>query len=288
MPELPEVETIRLGLKKTIIDQKISHVEVLLAKMFIGEVSLAIGSVVKSVGRRGKLLLIELNKNGEKGWITIHLKMTGQLLFRSKTRAEFGLGHPIPPLNTPVPNKSTKVIFTFESGDVLYFNDIRTFGYVKALTELELKAEPFLLSVGVEPLSEEFTFEQFEKLLKKSPRLHIKTFLLDQTKVAGLGNIYTDEALFLARILPTRLVGSLGEDERLRLFEAIQEVLRAGIELHGSSKTSYVTVDGATGTFLARAAVYQRGGKPCLNCGRPITKVTFRGRGTHFCENCQT
>jgi formamidopyrimidine-DNA glycosylase len=288
MPELPEVETIKRGLLSTVIDQKIQSIDVLLPKIFIGNTELILGSYISSVDRKGKLLIIALEDSSNvRLFLTIHLKMTGQLLFKSETRPEFALGHPIPPLKSPIPNKSTRAIFVFESGDRLYFNDIRTFGYIKVLDEERLKLEPFLLTVGVEPLTPEFTVELFKKLVSRSVKVPVKPFLLDQTKVAGLGNIYTDEALFWAKIHPTRLIGSLSEEEVERLYISIRKVLTDGVDTLGSSKSSYVTLAGKVGSFLEKAAVYQRAGLPCVVCGNPILRISFRGRGTHFCGNCQ-
>ncbi|MDQ3239459.1 MAG: DNA-formamidopyrimidine glycosylase [bacterium] len=288
MPELPEVETVKRGLMRTIINQKILRISVILAKIVEGDESQIIGAEIVSVSRRGKLLIIELNDVSRKPiFLAIHLKMTGQLLFKSKTRPEFGMGHPIPPLNTPVPNKSTKVIFEFESGDFLYFNDLRTFGYIKILNKHELETNSFLMTIGVEPLSDEFSESKFLEITKKFPKLAIKTFLLDQTKIAGLGNIYTDEALFASGIYPLRLVGSLNPNETSALYRAIREVLQHGVETLGSSTSSYVTIDGMLGTFLTHAKVYQRKNLPCLVCGTLISRISFRGRGTHYCVKCQ-
>lgn len=286
MPELPEVETIRLGLLSTVIGQRISRVDVLLGKMFTGDPERVLGASVRDVSRRGKLLILDIEGDSFLS-LLIHLKMTGQLLFKSLTRPEFAGGHPVPPLNTPLPNKSTKVIFTFESGDILYFNDLRTFGYIKLVERENVFKERFLQTIGVEPLSDAFTLEYFKGLLKKYPKMSLKSFLLDQRKIAGLGNIYTDEALFLAYLHPTRLTGSLSASDVKSLYDATRSVLQKGIQLHGASKTSYVTLDGTQGTFLADVAVYQQQGKPCPRCGTLISKFSFAGRGTHVCVQCQ-
>jgi formamidopyrimidine-DNA glycosylase len=209
------------------------------------------------------------------------------LLFRSSTRSEYSLDQAIPPFNAPFPNKSTRVVVYFASGDVLYFNDIRTFGYMKLLPGELVHQDLFLSRLGVEPLEPTFTVAVLQKLLTCSPRQKIKYFLLDQTKIAGLGNIYTDEALFAAGILPTRLVSSLTEEEVESLYSAIIKVLSKGVLLRGSSKTSYVTLDGRAGGFLMENAVYARSGKACLVCGQTIQKTVVAGRGTHYCAYCQ-
>lgn len=287
MPELPEVETIRLGLQQAIIGQTIKDIQILLAKMFSGDPSVLISANVTNTQRRGKLLIIDLVKNNEKYHLLVHLKMTGQLIFQSHNNTGFGGGHPIPPLNSPLPNKSTKVIITFQSGDILYFNDLRTFGYMRLVRTIELHNNSFLQTVGIEPLTPEFSLEKFTQLLAKKPKANIKAFLLDQTHIAGLGNIYTDEALFRASILPWRLINSLADNEIQMLHASIRKVLQSGIELQGASQTSYVNLDGKKGTFLDKAAVYQRQGKPCPTCGNPIQKTKWAGRGTHYCAHCQ-
>lgn len=295
MPELPEVETIKRGLDATIIGQRIVDLEILLPKMFIGDPANVIGSVVENISRKGKLLVIDIrnDKNEASGDINdefsimIHLKMTGQLIFKSQTLEAFAGGHPIPPLNTPVPNKSTKVLFQFESGDILYFNDLRTFGYVKVVPRKLVSEELFVKSLGVEPFGGDFTATKLNELIEKRKNMNIKAFLLDQKYIAGLGNIYTDEALFFAGVFPTRLVGSLNHGERQLLYESILSVLEKGINLQGASKTSYVNLAGKLGTFMSDVAVYQRTGKPCICCGRPIEKIKHVGRGTHFCSFCQ-
>ncbi len=287
MPELPEVETIRLGLQRAALNQQIKSIQILLPKMFSGDPALIKNTHITNTDRRGKLLIINLTNQDKQFHLLIHLKMTGQLIFESTSIPGFAGGHPIPPLNTPLPNKSTKVIIDFHSGDKLYFNDIRTFGYMKLIHAHKLKDDKFLQQVGIEPLTAEFTLEKFQQLLAKRPKANIKAFLLDQTHIAGLGNIYTDEALFRARVLPWRLVGSLTTEEIPLLHSSIKAVLQAGIELHGASKTSYVNIDGQKGTFLAKVNVYQRQGSPCLICGHPIQKTKWAGRGTHYCVNCQ-
>ncbi len=272
MPELPEVETIRRGLELLVVGQQINSVEVLLPKMFIGSAEDIVGASLVSAGRRGKLLIIRTSGTFS---VLIHLKMTGQLLFVRAGET------------TSLPEKSTKVIFTFESGDRLFFNDFRTFGFVQLFEQTKLDEHPFIRKIGIEPLENFFTQSSFYALLSKSNRSNIKAFLLDQTKIAGLGNIYADEVLFAAKILPTRRVDSLSFSERELLFESIRAVLSKGIDLRGSSHTSYVDVSGERGVFLNQATVYQRAGLPCRDCGTLITKIRLAGRGTHYCPNCQ-
>lgn len=272
MPELPEVETIRVGLENALVGQKFVDITVLLPKMFIGSTEAVTGSKIIGVSRRGKLLIVTTDGAYS---LLIHLKMTGQLLLASLL-GKHGL-----------PDKSTKVIFTLASGDRLFFNDVRTFGYIRVHETKLLAQFPFLQKIGIEPFDPQFTAEYLVKLIHKSSRLSIKTFLLDQTKIAGLGNIYTDEALFLAKILPTRSAGSLSSLEIERLHSSIIEVMEKGVRLGGSSRTNYITLAGTKGDFLSEAHVYQREDLPCTVCGNLIHKVQFAGRGTHFCPYCQ-
>ncbi len=272
MPELPEVETIRLGLERVIISQEIRAVQVSLPKMVRGAIAAVIGSTITAIGRRGKLLV--LRTNGEYS-ILIHLKMTGQLVLESLLSDKV------------YPNKSTHVIFEFMSGERLFFNDTRTFGYVLVLKTVDLEQYPFLRKLGVEPFDARFTLPYLEGLAKRFPRMNCKLFLLDQTKIAGLGNIYVDESLFRAGILPTRKVGSLTKSELSLLYAGIISVLHQGVRLGGSSRTNYITVDGSKGDFLNEANVYMREGLSCRVCGFPIQKTKFAGRGTHYCHNCQ-
>mgnify|MGYP005847095955 CR=1 FL=1 len=287
MPELPEVETLKRDLQNTVINQIISKIEILLPKMFIGNSADITNYIIKDINRKGKLLIFRLIKDSQELSLITHLKMTGQLVFKSNTLPDFTLGHPIPPLNTPVPNKSTKVIIHFASGDTLFFNDLRTFGYMKIATKNQLRTNPFLANIGVEPFSPDFTIEYLKQKLRKHSSRTIKSFLLDQTIIAGLGNIYTDEALFNSQLHPSRPTGSLDSSDTEKLFLSIKHVLQTGIDHHGASKTSYVTLSGQKGTFLANVKVYQRQNQPCLLCQTPIQKIKLQGRGTHFCPQCQ-
>lgn len=271
MPELPEVETVRRGLEQHVVGKEITKVTVLLEKMLIGDSQDIIDKQIISIGRRGKLLIVGIEGGGV---VLIHLRMTGQLLLKSK------IG------NRVLPDKHTRVVLELED-EVLYFQDQRTFGYFELINNAKLKTNKFLNALGVEPFSELFTFELFGSQLKKKLKTPVKTFLLDQTIIAGIGNIYADEACFRAGILPWRKCGELEEAEIEKLYVAIKEVLSLSVDLGGASAANYVDVTGGKGDFMRVANVYRQQGKPCRVCGSPIQKTKFGGRGTHFCIQCQ-
>lgn len=289
MPELPEVETIRRGLAAVLPGRKIKAVEVRLPKAYqaIGpeDDSRVIGAMVKSVERRGKALLIGLSTGLT---LLIHLKMTGQLIYREKQQIKLAGGHPTTDMVLgEYPKKSTHVIFTFDNGGELFFNDQRTFGYIKVLPTEDLGSVPLLKSLGPEPLDRTFALEKFMEMLNRRPNAKLKPLLLDQTFIAGLGNIYVDEALNLSKLHPLRTAGSLTSAEGKELFEAIKQVLRTSLKYGGTSDNTYVTIRGGKGDYLNHARAYHRSGEPCRTCGRPIERSVVAGRGTHTCPHCQ-
>lgn len=287
MPELPEVETIRTELQAVLPGRKILQVTIRLAKMVKVPVHTfhrhTLRSSVVSVHRRAKLLLIHLSS----GWtIIIHLKMSGQLIWQpTRGRLRVG-GHPIPGGTKNLPNRYSHVIFRLSSG-VLYFNDQRQFGFLKLLKTAELNQWLITQGYGPEPLEPEFTFTLFSHILKKHGKKRIKPMLLDQTVVAGLGNIYADESLHYARIRPTRRVASLTQVERRELYHGIRHVLNLSLRHKGTSADQYVTTSGEPGRMLSFLKVYGREGEPCRRCGGTIKKIVLAGRGTHFCPKCQ-
>lgn len=284
MPELPEVETIARDLNKVLLGQTIKAVNSLDKKYALGLVGLKRASVNKKifgVGRRAKMLIINLDKY----FLVVHLKMTGQLIFRSKKKLIAG-GHPIVSTGTIVPNKFTRLVFTFKSGDKLYFNDVRKFGWIKTLTPKE-----FLLidqAYGHEPFDKTLTFEKFFTLIKRRLKTSIKAALLDQKLVSGLGNIYVDEVLFKAGVRPSRLVKTLTKNELKKIYLSIPIILRLAIKKRGTTFSNFRDADGLKGNFVAYLKVYGRAGKPCKNCRELIKKIRLAGRGTHWCQNCQS
>jgi formamidopyrimidine-DNA glycosylase len=284
MPELPEVETIRRGLLPRLTGAVIRGVDVRSAKQFFGDADSLVGRKIIGLERFGKLIVLRLDDARS---LTIHLKMTGQLLWKGNEAAVMG-GHPSAGYLVGLPHRHTRIVVELSDGATLFFNDLRTFGYMSVVGAGELDQPRFVSSLGPEPLEEAFTAEFLAARLKKRPKSVIKSFLLDQTNIAGLGNIYADESLFRARILPNRLSGSLSADESEALHAAIRETLALALEYGGSSERDYVNAIGEKGTYLKIANVYRRTGLPCTrNDGGTVTRIKIGGRSSHFCPLCQ-
>jgi len=288
MPELPEVETIRRGLELGLTSQMITSVEVLWPKSFPVPEDLiqqiVVGSTVKHLGRRAKVLMVELD-NGYS--MLFHLKMTGQMVLEKADGERFAGGHPTKSMRDTLPDSSTKVIFGLKSGDRLYFNDFRKFGWIKLVPTSEIGLDPLVARLGPEPLSDDFTLAGFRQQLLRHKGSAIKPTILDQSTVSGVGNIYADESLHLAKIHPLRLSGSLTSIESKRLYEAIKTIIALGIEHGGTSFAVYVNALGGKGDYLDHARVFRRQGQPCPVCGTIIQKIRVAGRGTHLCPKCQ-
>lgn len=286
MPELPEVETIRRGLSGLVVGKTIEAETHDTAKGFPNAsadvAAFLLGSTITAVRRRAKVLMIDLSTGYS---LVIHLKMTGQLVYRGEQN--FGAGHPNDSLVGQLPDKSTRVTLTLADGSYLYFNDQRKFGWMKLLPTIEIPNIDFMKKVGPEPLEAEFTAEQFAERFTRRLRTNIKAALLDQTVIAGVGNIYADESLWEAKILPTRLVGSLSNDDFDRLYKGLRNVMNLSIEKGGSTDRNYLNAEGAKGQYLDHASVFRKENTPCPRCGTTIVKIRHVGRGTHFCPNCQ-
>ncbi len=286
MPELPEVETVRRGLSELIIGKVVTGEQHDTDKGFpntVGDVTnFLIGASVTEVRRRAKVLMIDLSTNYS---LVIHLKMTGQLVFVGDTR--FGAGHPNDSLVNELPDKSTRVTLSFTDGSKLFFNDQRKFGWMKLLPTPEIVNLPFMQKVGPEPLSNEFTPQDFIQRLARRPKTNIKAALLDQSVIAGVGNIYADESLWGAKIHPTRLVSSLSEAEMTLLYHELREVMNLAVEKGGSSNHTYVNAEGKKGSYMDFARVFRRENLACPRCGATIEKSRVAGRGTHTCPVCQ-
>ncbi|MBI3117956.1 MAG: bifunctional DNA-formamidopyrimidine glycosylase/DNA-(apurinic or apyrimidinic site) lyase, partial [Candidatus Hydrogenedentes bacterium] len=237
---------------------------------------------ITGISRRAKVIVIALDDGH---FLLVHLKMTGQLLFVPAEGAMVIGGHPQRRGAVELPNNYTRAEFYFTDGAALFFNDLRKFGWLRLVTA---EAKQFLLAQhGIEPLSRQFTLGVFQELMARYPNRTIKQTLLDQKLVAGLGNIYVDEACFMAGVLPTRRVVSLSNEELARLHREIVAVLRLSIRKKGTSARNYLRSDGTRGGFMAFLNVYGRGKEPCRRCGQPLTKIQHAGRGTHFCMHCQ-
>ncbi len=294
MPELPEVETICRGLNHLTLDRAILGGDVLLASSIARSIS-ATDFLTKLKGRsierwyrRGKYLLAELSQcrggapvpalpsilPSQTGWLGVHLRMTGQLLWVNG--------------DEPVP-KHTRVRLFLEGNQELRFVDQRTFGqmwYVPPETEVS-SVITGLKVLGPEPFSTDFSIEYFAQKLHRRAR-PIKTALLDQSLVAGLGNIYADETLFVAGVLPTTLCGDLTAEQIGRIHAAIVQVLDKAIASGGTTFSNFLNVQGVNGNYGGVAWVYNRKGQPCRTCDRPIERIKLAGRSTHFCPVCQT
>ena len=277
MPELPEVETVKRGLEKFILGKKIRKVKCFCEKSLIGEP--VIGKVTK-LRRFGKALVVDLDCDKS---LMIHLRMTGQLIYDGEER--YAAGHPSDNFVAKLPNKQTRVIIEFEDGE-LYFNDQRKFGFIKVMKTGEVEKDAFIKKLAKEPWQMKPT-EFYEKLQRHKKAL-IKAVILDQTLICGLGNIYADESLFMAKIHPARRAGTISKKEAEQLLYAAREVMQRSIDSGGSTMATYVRADGTKGDYLEKfAQVFRREGKTCPRCGATIKKIKVAGRGTHICPNCQ-
>lgn len=287
MPELPEVETVCRGLARLLPGRHITAVDFDWAKAFPNAPAdvrqFVLGGAVTAVRRRAKVLLIELSTNYS---LVIHLKMTGQLVFRSPA-ANFGAGHPNESLVGELPDRSTRVTLTFADDSQLFFNDQRKFGWMRLLPTTEVMNLDFFQKVGPEPLAADFTWQQLRDRLMRRKNSNIKAVLLDQTVVAGIGNIYADESLWGAKIHPESLVRDIPERQIKTLFSELQFVLRLAIEKGGSTDKNYVSAEGKKGSYLSFARVFRRENQACPRCGATIVKTRVAGRGTHTCPVCQ-
>ncbi len=286
MPELPEVETVRSGLTKLLPGHIVTAVTHDWPKSFPNAPAdieqFLIGSTVTQVRRRAKVLLIDLSTNYT---LVIHLKMTGQLVYVGEQR--FGAGHPSDSLVGQLPDKSTHVTLQLDKGASLFFNDQRKFGWVRLMPTVEVENLDFFQKVGPEPLAADFTWQVFKGRLQRRKNSNIKAVLLDQTVIAGVGNIYADESLWGAKIHPTTLVKDLKDTPIKKLYEELQYVLQLAIDKGGSSNHTYVNAEGKRGSYMDFARVFRRENLPCPRCGTTIIKTKVAGRGTHTCPVCQ-
>jgi formamidopyrimidine-DNA glycosylase len=282
VPELPEVETLRRDLSRTVVGRRIVGAEVSKPNM-LGQTRLPLESLhgrrIESLERRAKLLLFRLSDGLT---MVVHLKLAGQLIHRMGDETLASGGHPVPRFDAPMPHKSTHGRFDLDDGSTLWLTDIRQFGRVIVLMDDEVAGLIKEKKLGTEPLGPEFTAEGLGKVLTRHRSLAIKTALLDQANLAGLGNIYADEALHWARIHPLRPAGGLSEEEVVRLHSAVREVLRYAIENGVADLPAGKVREGAT---FPRS--HGRSGRPCLQCGTTIERIAVGTRSTDFCPSCQ-
>jgi formamidopyrimidine-DNA glycosylase len=271
VPELPEVETIRRQLAPQVEGQRLVSAEILDPRWTMPEPPRAVereltGALIERLSRSGKYLIWTLS--GDR-YLISHLRMTGVVLF-----------DPVPePLHV-------RVRLGLSSGHKLVFNDPRRFGTGHLVHGIAARDAYIGVRLGIEPFTEQFTPEHLYRL-SRGRRAPIKAFLLDQRRIAGVGNIYADEALFRARIHPLRPAGRLTRTELERLKEGIEAALQAGIDARGASIDDFRNIDGSMGAFQDRFLVHNRAGEPCPGCGRAIAKLVVAGRGTYVCERCQ-
>src|SRR5215213_4912673 len=271
MPELPEVETIRRHLAPHVEGRVLERLEVLDERwcrpLAPDEVAAAVaGRRVEALARRGKYLVWELEDDVH---LMLHLRMTGALL-----------------LDPPAPPRHGRVRFALDDGRELIFDDPRRFGTGELALGRAQRDAFFAARLGVEPFGPEFTSAHLYALIRVS-RAPVKAFLLDQSKVAGVGNIYADEALFRARIHPLRPAGRLTRAQVAALRDAVVASLEEGLAAKGASIDDFRDPDGVQGSFQDRFLIHLREGEPCLVCGRPVRKLRAAGRGTYVCEGCQ-
>ncbi len=288
MPELPEVETIRRQLEKVLVNQEIVGVNVLSNKTFSGNSKLMFGKRILGVVRRGKALVIEIGGGVVEYGLLIHLKMTGQLIYESSGGKDRVVGgHPTKDFVSNLPSSHTRVVWEFEDLSKLFFNDQRLFGWVKLVRWEEVDNEKFFLRLGKEPWG--MSDDEFRKILNSSKSIKVR--LMDQDKMAGVGNIYANDALWEAGIDPRRSAKSLNAKEAKSLRACVIKVLDEGIMYGGATAMDkkYVNLDGLGGTYQDHFRVYQREGERCLRvgCSGKIKKTMIGGRGTFYCPICQ-
>jgi formamidopyrimidine-DNA glycosylase len=286
MPELPEVETIRQDLLSYVLNKKIQSVDVKKEKLVKNQLNFFYsnleGQKFIDIERIGKLLMFILDNDKI---LLLHLKMTGQLIFKDKNNFVAG-GHSQSDFDLDVPNKYSHIIFNFKDGAKLFFNDMRQFAYLKIIKKEE-KLD-IIKEYGIEPLQKNWTWENFLTILAKHPNAKIKAFLLNQKYISGLGNIYVDESCFCAEILPGRLVKSLKKKELRKLFHCIEKIIIKALKFKGTTFRDYRTATGEKGNFSEQLLVFEHKGDLCSRCQKGIIEKTrLAGRGTYFCPNCQ-
>lgn len=273
MPELPEVETIKKGLQKSIKGLTILNMETDTPKMIKGLTLKNFKKEVKwkkiiGLSRKGKLLIINLNSNQS---LIFHLKISGRILVRKQGEKE---------------DRFTRIIFKLSKGLELRFADLRKFGWVRLSSQREIENLPEFKEIGLDPLSKEFTFKRFLEILE-GRKGAIKKFLMNQKFISGIGNIYANEILWKVKIHPERRLETLTDKEKPALYRAIISILKRAVNFRGTSIDQYVDAFGKKGEFEKELKVYQKTGKSCQRCGISIVRITSAGRGTFFCPKCQ-
>lgn len=276
MPELPEVETVRRGLASLVVGKVIRKISFFWHKVpnipsdtFNRRVK---DAQIREVKRRAKILIIELSNSLN---VLIHLKMTGQLLYRANMSG------------SEKHERHVRALIYFNDGSGLMFKDIRKFGYIRLVTQEELKNTIGKEKIGPEPLLKSFTFTRFNGIIEKYPGRKIKQLLTDQSVIAGIGNIYADEICFYAKVLPTKPAGELSEKQRKSLWRGMKRILKDSIRMGGTSINTYVDIAGKKGSYAKKLKVYGKKGKKCYKCSGKIKRISLGGRRTYFCPDCQ-
>jgi len=289
MPELPEVETTVRDLKRKVLGRTFLNVWCDAKKLikrprtfeeFKKEI---LGRKIISIKRKGKNILIYLDK---KRALLIHQKLTGHLLVgKWQKKGNSWIPQIKGPLEDPI-NRFIHLIFFLDNDLMLALSDLRKFAKVELWDEKELTQSKEIREIGIDPFSPEFTFQEFKKRIKNTKR-KIKQVLMDQSLIAGIGNIYSDEILFEAKIHPEKKAHVLKEEELKRIYQSIKKVLKKAIELGGESISDYRRPDGSKGGFDPLRKVYRREGKPCVRCRTPIKRIKIAQRSSYFCPKCQ-
>lgn len=280
MPELPEVEAVKSQLNSFLVGHKIEKVIVNTPQVIEGSVDNLVGGKVKKVRRFGKALSIDLD-NGYS--LVAHIKLTGQFIYRGPKLSSPKLSKKV---TGGLGGKHTHMVFHLDKDAKLFYNDVRKFGWIKIIKTKNVESIKFIQNLGPEPM-DGLTIEYFKEILGKTRR-NIKTLLMDQAKIGGVGNIYANDALWLSRINPSCPASSLSEEEAEKLYKAVIKVLKEGIKRGGASELAFVTPDGGEGNYQKHFLAYGQQGKLCSQCKKvKIKKIMLSGRGTYFCPACQ-
>ncbi|MFZ5845031.1 MAG: bifunctional DNA-formamidopyrimidine glycosylase/DNA-(apurinic or apyrimidinic site) lyase [Patescibacteria group bacterium] len=273
MPELPEVETIRLQLSSVLVGKTIKSIEVRKAKLWRGDRAWVIGKKIVRLRRYSKLLVIDLTDNFS---LAIHLKLTGRLVYE-KLKVSWDVDYPT--------DKHTHIVIAFSDRSKLYFHDLRQFGYIQVVESNTVESLPYVSSLGPE-FFRNLDLGTFTKIIKKGTR-PVKLVLMDQQRLAGVGNIYANESLWCAKIYPKRRANALSDEQIAGLFHCLEKIFKQAIVWKGASDNDYRDAFGEKGHVQEHFNVYNCEGKPCGRCQTPIKKITLGGRGTYYCSNCQ-
>jgi formamidopyrimidine-DNA glycosylase len=286
MPELPEVENVRLQLRHKVSGKTIDSVEVFHSKTVAHDDLIEdklIKKTIKDIDRIGKLMIFSFTGEDDL-FLLSHLKMTGQFFFVDSSGQIAGGGHTMTAADMDLPSRHTRVTFHFTDRSALHFNDMRLFGYTKLANAKEVAAAR--AKFGPEPIENGFDTEWFVKNIRKR-KATVKAVLLDQSFVAGLGNIYVDEALWRAKVRPTRRANKLTKKEAALLAQTSGDVMKESIAVGGTTFQHFKDTGGENGNFTDYLQVFGQQGSKCSRCGSVIKKIRCAGRGTHYCPGCQ-